>query len=251
MNKKIPTPTRPGGRCLSTFPGVKDPTSALLSPRSVFLAGSIPKRALSRQTSRPMPPPPQPRQARRPLTAPAPADPNLSPARSERPLGAAGRAPRLGRGKEKTAGSAPAAVPTPAARGRPPRRVSCHLRAAAPGRAGQRTSWWRSLLTQRRSSGGGGGDERTRAQPRAPRARSGPAPAAGFRRHRTAQRRCGAAPARPTPPSPAADPDAAPRPPVPPAPERVGRRGAPRGPQPGSSSRVRKMRLRSRHPRSA
>ena len=45
---KIPTPTRPGVRCLSTFPaprppsaGVRDSTSAPPSPRGVFLAGSI------------------------------------------------------------------------------------------------------------------------------------------------------------------------------------------------------------------
>ena len=102
-----------------------------LSPGCLF-SRIDPILALPWQTGRPISPP---RQERRQRPAPIPGDPNLFPARREWHLGAVGRAPRLGKGKERAAGSLPAAVLPPAARGRPPQQVSCHLRAAPPGRA--------------------------------------------------------------------------------------------------------------------
>lgn len=80
-----------------------------------------------------------PRLQRRQLPAPLPGDANLFPARRERQLGAAGRASCPWKGKGGRLAPRSRSSP-PAARRRPPQPVSCHLRAATPGRAEQLTA---------------------------------------------------------------------------------------------------------------
>lgn len=104
---KIPTQTRPGVRCLSTFPAPRPPLRRSpgfhLCP--TFSLGCLfsridPIRALPWQTSRPIP---LPRQEWRQRPAPTPGDPSIFPARRERHLGAEERAPSLRRRKGRPA----------------------------------------------------------------------------------------------------------------------------------------------------
>lgn len=200
--KNNPPTTRPGVRCLSTFPSIQDSTSAPPSPRGVFLAGSI-----------------------RSLPSPGKqADQFLLPGRKEgsarlqsqetqtssQPAGSGTWSQQEGphaSGKERKGKGgrlAPSSDPPPGGAGEASLAGLLSLTGCTSGQSlaqqDRRAGGRRSLLTQRRVGGGG---ERTRAQPRAPSARSGPAPApalrARFPGHRTAQPRCCRAPARPAP----------------------------------------------------